>query len=324
VSSLKIWCGFRVSPSAWKQLQAGVTPHTLALSRLASDSLLPPTPADEELSQVEVAFGQPDVGSILQSRTLRWVHLTTAGYTRYDTPEFKAYAKKQNLALTNSSSVYDEPCAQQVLAYMLAQTRALPASLMKPPSSGDDQWWQLRGQCRLLRGQIVLLLGYGAIAKRLIELLQPFGLKIVAFRKNSSGTEEVPIVSEDKLTGALAQADHVINALPASPSTEKFVNEARLSAMKRGAVFYNIGRGTTVDQEALHRALQPGRLDAAWLDVTEPEPLPADHPLRHQPNCFITPHTGGGFANETEALVQHFLENLKRFEKNEKLRNQVM
>lgn len=313
-----------MGPAALKLLQDGVAPHTLVLSRLASDSLLPPTPADEELSQVDVAFGQPDVGSILRSRTLRWIHLTTAGYTRYDTADFKAHARQENLPLTNSSSVYDEPCAQQVLAYMLAQSRALPAALANQSPHGGEEWWQLRGQCRLLRHQTVLILGYGAIAKRMIELLQPFGLTISAFRRQPKGDETVPIVSGPNLSAALAQADHVINTLPASASTEKFVDHSRFSAMKTGAVFYNIGRGNTVDQEALDQALHSGRLVAAWLDVTDPEPLPTDHPLRHRSNCFITPHTGGGFAHETEALVQHFIENLRRFERNEKLRDQVM
>src|SRR5262245_63449122 len=82
--------------------------------------------------------------------------------------------------------------------------------------------------------------------------------------------------------------------------------------MKPGAVFYNIGRGTTVDQTALAAALRSGHLAAAWLDVTDPEPLPDDHPLRGLENCHITPHVGGGHHAEAHALVRHFLANLDR------------
>ena len=84
-------------------------------------------------------------------------------------------------------------------------------------------------------------------------------------------------------------------------------------ALKSGAVFYNIGRGTTVDQAALLDALRSGRLAASWLDVTDPEPLPDNHPLWAEPQCFITPHVAGGHAEEAKTLVRHFLKNLDRF-----------
>jgi phosphoglycerate dehydrogenase-like enzyme len=94
--------------------------------------------------------------------------------------------------------------------------------------------------------------------------------------------------------------------------------------MKKGAVFYNVGRGSTVDQDALLAALQSEHLAAAWLDVTEPEPLPAGHPLLSVPNCFITPHIAGGHTNESEMLVKHFLENFGRFLRGAPFRDQIM
>ena len=94
--------------------------------------------------------------------------------------------------------------------------------------------------------------------------------------------------------------------------------------MRNGAVFYNIGRGTTVDQEALSDALRSGRLSAAYLDVTDPEPLPSEHPLWAMPNCFITPHTAGGHMDENEALVSHFLENLRFFVSGSPLINRII
>jgi phosphoglycerate dehydrogenase-like enzyme len=94
--------------------------------------------------------------------------------------------------------------------------------------------------------------------------------------------------------------------------------------MKPGAIFYNIGRGATVNQEALVEALHSGRIAAAWLDVTDPEPLPDDHPLRREPNCFITPHIAGGHVDETGTLVRHFLGNLERFVRGDPLVDRVM
>lgn len=94
--------------------------------------------------------------------------------------------------------------------------------------------------------------------------------------------------------------------------------------MKLGAAFYNIGRGTTVDQEALAAGLQNGTPGAAWLDVTDPEPLPEGHPLLALENCHITPHTGGGQKDDMRDLVEHFLENFARYLKGDELLSRVM
>jgi phosphoglycerate dehydrogenase-like enzyme len=115
-----------------------------------------------------------------------------------------------------------------------------------------------------------------------------------------------------------------VNILPDNPETKAFLSAARFGEMKPGATVYNIGRGTTVDQDALVTALRAGHLRAAYLDVTDPEPLPADHPLWNTPNCYITPHTAGGFDTEQEALVSHFLANLERFTAGVGLRDRVM
>jgi phosphoglycerate dehydrogenase-like enzyme len=104
-----------------------------------------------------------------------------------------------------------------------------------------------------------------------------------------------------------------VNLLPANPESVGFMSPARFAAMKKGSAFYNIGRGATVDQNALLAALRSGHLAESWLDVTDPEPLPTKHPLRHLPNCFITPHIAGGHQNEPEMLVHHFLRNFHRF-----------
>ena len=94
--------------------------------------------------------------------------------------------------------------------------------------------------------------------------------------------------------------------------------------MKQEAYFYNIGRGATVDQGSLESALRMGTLAGAYLDVTSPEPLPNDHPLWTTPNCYITPHTAGGYNDEMMGLVNHFEANLRRFLDGIPLLNQVI
>jgi phosphoglycerate dehydrogenase-like enzyme len=101
-------------------------------------------------------------------------------------------------------------------------------------------------------------------------------------------------------------------------------NADLINAMKPTALFYNIGRGTTVDQTALQKALENKRIGGAYLDVTEIEPLPPDHSLWRLPNCWITPHTAGGHANEFQRIIHHFLDNLARFEAGDALLDRII
>jgi phosphoglycerate dehydrogenase-like enzyme len=179
-----------------------------------------------------------------------------------------------------------------------------------------DHGWpqeQVRAGSRLLARQTVALLGFGAIGRRLAELLAPFAVRIYAVRRQIRSEPGVTVVPEEMLTKVLGEADHVVNVLPESDSTLLYVNPRRIACFKAGARFYNVGRGATVDQDALIQGLESGRVGAAYLDVTTPEPLPPGHPLWSAPNCFITPHTAGGRSDEGRSLVAHFLSNLASF-----------
>lgn len=319
-----IWTNAKFSDAQRDALVEGAKPHRLIFSTQLSASNLAKAAPDEAMKEADIAFGQPDPDLALQCPRLRWIHLTTAGYTRYDGAAFREAFGGRGSVLTNSSLVYNEPCAEHVLAFMLANARQLMPSL---DTQRTDRAWptlETRAKTALLTGQSLVLLGFGAIGHRLAELLAPFGMQITAVRRRPAGDENVRVISEDQLPEALATADHIVNILPDNPATVGFVNAARLSAAKRGTIFYNVGRGTTVDQTALLAALQSGQLGAAYLDVTDPEPLPQEHPLWTTPNCYITPHSAGGHNTEPQRLVQHFLDNLHRFEKSEALRDRVI
>lgn len=324
MSGLRIFCDAPLSDSALQLLKQGTVSHELVFAQRAAESVLVHTEPDPALRTAEIAFGQPDVVSVMESNRLRWIQLTSAGYTRYDTPDFRSSAKSRGLLVTNSSGVYAEACAEHVFAFMLAQARKLPQGLASRCANGSPQWTQLREGSVILRHQHAVILGFGVIASRLLELLSPFEMKVVAMRRNPKGDEAVPTITPENLRGALAVADHVISILPDNAASVHFISAERLAWMKPGAVFYNIGRGTTVDQQALCDSLQSGHLGAAWLDVTDPEPLPDDHPLWSAPNCHITPHTAGGHQNESETLVRHFLDNFRRFISDLPLRDRIM
>ncbi len=313
LTTLNIFCNFTHNRQAVELLRRDTSAHNLIL---ASDTR-------PDWNSIDVAFGQPDLQAVLSLPRLKWIHVSSAGYTRYDSAEVREALKQRGATLTNSSHVFDEPCAQHLLAMMLALSRGL---LPCYGAQLDARGWndaRHRAESFLLREQQVLVLGFGAIAKRLVQMLQPFEMKITAVRRKPEPFPGVQVLGEDKLTDALAKANHVVSTLPDSSSTRHFMDAERFGAMKPGAFFYNVGRGTTVDQDALLQVLEAGHLGAAYLDVTEPEPLPPEHFLWRAPNCFITPHTAGGHRGEAERVVQHFIANLRRFEQGEELEDRV-
>jgi phosphoglycerate dehydrogenase-like enzyme len=311
-------------PNALSILEKGVAPHELIVPQTRVASVLGQPAPDPQFPLADIAFGQPDLESIRRSEWLKWIHISTAGFTRYDTPEFRALVAERGLIVTNSSTVYAAACADHVFGFMLAQSRLIPQALSSQAANGSPEWTRLREGSVSLRGQSVVILGFGGIASELVKLLAPYEMKITAMRRSPRGDEGFPTVTTADLPAALATADHVINILPDNAASQKFMNAGRFAQMKAGSVFHNIGRGTTVVQDALLDALRSGHLAAAWLDVTDPEPLPVDHPLRGEPKCFITPHIAGGHANESETLVRHFLGNLKRYLAGEPLLDRIM
>jgi phosphoglycerate dehydrogenase-like enzyme len=317
-----IWCNASLTLLALDELKRSCGENRVIVSAQPTGNLSAGQP-DLTLAEADIAFGQPDPVQIIELPKLKWIHLSSAGYTRYDTPKIRAALKNRGAMLTNSSSVFSEPCAQHALAFMLSGARQLPAAFAN--QAGGHGWPinQLRMQSHLLTEQTVLILSLGSIARRLVELLTPLRMKMMAVRQTPRGDETIPTYPNTELDRLLPRADHVMNILPDSPSTQRFFNAKRFALLKPGAIFYNIGRGTTVDQTALLTALKTGNL-TAYLDVTDPEPLPPEHPLWSAPNCHITPHTAGGHAAEFSAMVQHFVENLRRFESGLGLRDRVM
>ncbi|WP_193210981.1 D-2-hydroxyacid dehydrogenase [Luteolibacter marinus] len=305
-------------------LRESIAPHRLLLPEGSGGSVLADLPTDPRMQEADIVLGQPQVDAVLSSPKLKWLQVSTAGYTRYDTPAFRTAVGEKGIPVTNSSRVYDDACAEHVLAFMLANARQLPQGLATRCPNGAEPWLKLRQDSRLLQGQSLFIAGYGSIAERLIDLLAPFKMAITAMRRTARGDEKVPVVSPEDSTGVMEDADHVVNILPDNAASANWFDGARFLRMKKGAIYYNIGRGTTTDQEALAEALNSGHLGAAWLDVTHPEPLPDDHVLWTCENCHITPHTAGGQGGETAVLIRHFLENLARYQAGQPLVNRVM
>ena len=300
IQPLTIWCDTELPADEWDRLDRSVSPHTIVRGG--------------DVCAADVAFGQPPPAAVMAAAKVKWVHVSSAGYTRYDTPEFRAAIKSRGGVFTNSSAVYDQPCAQHVAAMLLAVCRRLPAAI---DVQRTDRGWpgeRLRRESKRTETQSVLIYGYGSIARRLVEYLRPFGMGMTGVRRNPRGDETVPMIKPDSADGLLGTVDHVVNILPSSPATDGFFDARRFGLMKPTTHFYNIGRGATVDQPAMLRALQTRAIAGAYLDVTRPEPLPPEDPLWTAPNCYITPHSAGGHADEPGRMVDHFLANLRKYE----------
>ena len=319
-----IWTNAKFSEADTRLLVEGTRDHRLVFAKDASASVLSAGKADPDLPMADIAFGQPDAAQCLASKKLRWVEVTTAGYTRYDTPEFREGFRERGAAFSNVSDVFADPCAQHVLAMMLALGRRLLPSYRDQITNQAWEYAERRYHSRLLTGQTVLMLGFGAIGRRLAELLAPYHMTLIAVRRQTRSERGVRIIPEEAISSALAQADHVVNILPDNESTRNYVNARRLSCVKHGARFYNVGRGATVDEGALLEALHAGRISEAYLDVFETEPLPKESPFWSLPNCFVTPHTAGGRHDQDTAIVQHFLKNLAAFTRGEPMVDRIV
>jgi len=317
---LKIWCNnpfLPVQKDARDLLIKAVGNHRLRLFEPAENGRQGEAAA--ALRESDIVFGSPDAESVASAENIRWIHLNSAGYTNFDRADIRRKLELRGAVLTNSSAVFEEPCAQHLAAMILSFARGLPFALDSQYTSKNWEMHKLRARARLLNSQTGLIYGFGTIGRRLAELLKPFGLKLTGVRRKITGTDDISVITPQQADEYLPVTDHVINILPENRETINFFDSERFFKLKPSAFFYNIGRGTTVDQLALREMLEQEKIAAAYLDVTDPEPLPPEDPLWTTRNCFITPHIAGGTNDEKERQVRHFLENLRRFTNNEPL-----
>ena len=254
-----------------------------------------------EFVDSEVVLGNPPFPWLNRTGNLRWIQLESTGFNEYaplvDCPD------AQKPLITNLASFFAEPVAETCLAGVLALYRGIDQVV----SLRESRTWRgdrLRSHIRTLAGARVVLFGYGAINRRLHELLCPFGCTVVVFRRNWK-----PAV----LDRELRKADVVVCACPETPETLRVFNRGRLEEVKSGALFVNVGRGSLVDEEALTEALVRGALGGAVLDVTEREPLPASSRLWDCNNVILSQHSGGGSTDEIDRKLQVFANNLERY-----------
>jgi phosphoglycerate dehydrogenase-like enzyme len=174
-----------------------------------------------------------------------------------------------------------------------------------------------------LHGRTLGIVGYGGIGSAAAERARPFGVKILALRRRPALSERDPLLdatyAPERIGELMAASDFVLVAAPLTPETRGLVGEAQLAAMKPSAVLINVGRGPVVDQAALLRALEAGRIRGAALDVFDVEPLPSGHPFYRMPNVLLSPHTADRVTGFFQLSLDCLRENLRRFRAGEPL-----
>lgn len=221
--------------------------------------------------------------------------------------------------LCNAKGVHEASTAELTVALILASLRGFPGFV----HGQDKEEWR-SGFYPALADKSVLIVGHGAIGAAIEDRLEPFECaRMARVARSARTTERGPVHTLDDLPALLPEADIVIVSTPLNDSTQGLVDADFLAAMPDGALLVNIARGPVVDTKALLSELESGRLHAA-LDVTDPEPLPAGHPLWHAPHVLITPHVGGSTSAFMPRAKRLLAGQLTRFAAGEPLANVVL
>lgn len=248
--------------------------------------------------------------------SLQWVHATSAGVDALLIPELV----ESDIPVTNAQGIFDRAIAEYVLGAILLFAKDFNGSL----AYQREHRWQHRDTERA-HGKRVLVVGAGSIGREIARLTSAIGMDVygIARRARSQDPDFVEVFANESLHEQLGKADYVVVSAPLTPATEGLFGPEEFASMKPEARFINIARGAIVQTHALVEVLKQGALAGAALDVFEEEPLPPEHPLWDFSNVVMTAHMAGDFVGWRAALIEQFLANLDRWQRNEALFNQV-
>jgi phosphoglycerate dehydrogenase-like enzyme len=246
------------------------------------------------------------------ARGVRWVHAYGTGVNDFP------FAALGGRPLTCSRGASAIPIAEWVMAVLLAAEKQLPQSWISQP----PKHWSI-ASLGGLHGRTLALVGLGGIGEAVARRALPFGMRVRALRRQQAPSPVPGVEIVRTLPELVADADHLVLAAPATAATRHLVDEAALALAKPGLHLVNVARGELVDQEALRRALDDGRVALASLDVMHPEPLPAGHWLYSHPRVRLSAHVSWSMPGAFDLLIEPFLENLRRFRDGEPLLHQV-
>ncbi|WP_431775462.1 D-2-hydroxyacid dehydrogenase [Streptomyces cucumeris] len=265
----------------------------------------------QQLAEAHVYFGwRFEPSWLLGAPHLRWIASPAAGTDHLPVAE----ANSVGVALTRSYGFHGRPMAEHAMGLVLGFSRGL---FMSQLAQRNRSWWKddLAEEFFDLAGATMTIVGCGSIGEHLARAARSFGMEVIGVRRTP------PVAAEGGITWmhtsvvrqAVSVADVVVNLLPATRATDRFFDHDLFTAFRPRSLFLNLGRAATVDQSALLTALNSGRLRGAALDVFDPKPLPAHHPLRLHPRVVLTPKSSTLSRTYMDEAVAFFADNLRRY-----------
>lgn len=271
------------------------------------------------MKRINIIVGNPRRRLLPLAKSLEWLQLESAGANLYVVPGLLPL----NVTLTNATGCYGLAISE----YMIAGTLSLFLHLPGYRLQQQKHVWKNIGEVKSISGSTALVVGLGNIGGEYSKRFRALGGKVIGVRRSNLNkpdfVDELYLMSD--LDDLLPRADVVALSLPETPETHKLFGPDKLARMKQGSILLNVGRGMAIDSDALCDMLNSGHLAGAVLDVTDPEPLPAGHPLWDAENVLITPHVSGNYnLPATYELVFNLcVDNLRRYFSGEPLRNIV-
>lgn len=271
----------------------------------------------KEEIDIIISTNRVDSDVIAKLPNLKWIFSYSAGVENYP---FELL-KEKGVRLTNTSGIHKTNIAEQVLGSMIMFSRNLLQAMTNKAESKWESYY-----IDELTGRELLIIGAGQIGKEIARKAKAFDMKVYGVRFSDS--QEIPknfdaMASIDDLMSVLPGKDYVCLVVPSTNQTLGMMGKDQFKAMDESAVFINVGRGNTVVEEELVKALQTEEIKGAMLDVFEKEPLPKESPLWKMPNVIITPHNAGPTPHYAKRAFEMFRNNLARFHQGEDLANQV-
>lgn len=279
---------------------------------------MPDEITEEHLHNAEIILGHlKDQEQLKKCGKLKWLQLSSAGTEGYCEPGLLP----KDAVLTNATGAYGLAIAEHMIGCLFELRKKLHLYYKNQLS----HTWKSEGFARAIEGSTVVILGLGDIGSTFGKKMKALGCRVIGVKRRCGEKPQWldELYGPEKLEQILPQADVVAMSLPGNKSTCHMLNRDRIGLLKENAVVLNVGRGMTIDTEALTEALYAGKLAGAALDVTDPEPLAAGHMLWDAPNAIITPHVSYALRESEERIVDIFIQNLKNYFTGENLQNIV-
>ena len=267
------------------------------------------------LDEVEIAVSLHFEGALTFAELiermprLRWIHSTGAGMDDF----VSSSLAQRGIVVTNSSGIWSPAMVEFAIAGMVAIVRDFKQLFADQEAR---RWAHSPVAGRELRGTRLGIVGYGATGRALATACRALGMEVWATRRKPSVDVVEPIdrlLPLEDLHELLRESDHVVVLASLNSSSRRLLGREELGVMKRGAVLVNLSRGGVVDPDALLDALSDGHLAGAVIDVTDPEPLPAESPLWSAPNLILSPHVAGNSPEGLVRSIELFCRNLPLF-----------